>query len=99
MGERRCQLVRPACGTGLPVRKEPKGEKICGECGAVQEPCPECTDGWLVERKGRYGTFLGCVRFPDCTGKSKKERQVGKRTSGELDAGKRQRPLGKPGRR
>lgn len=72
----------PACGTGLPVRQEPLDEKICGECGTVHEPCPECTDGWLVERKGRYGTFLGCVRFPDCTGKAKKELQPLKRESG-----------------
>ncbi|MDT0684570.1 topoisomerase DNA-binding C4 zinc finger domain-containing protein [Roseicyclus sp. F158] len=75
----------PACPdseTGLPVRKATKGEKICRECGAAQKPCPKCTDGWLVERKGRYGTFLGCVRFPDYTGKSKKKRQVVKRTSG-----------------
>lgn len=70
----------PACGTGLPVRKEPKGEQICGECGAVQARCPECTDGWLVDRRGRYGAFLGCVRFPDCSGKSKLGRQAGKRT-------------------
>lgn len=74
----------PACGTGLPVRKQPKGEKICGECGAVQAPCPECTDGWLVERRGRYGAFLGCVRFPDCTGKSKLSRQAGKRASEQV---------------
>ena len=33
--------------------------------------CPSCDDGWLVERKGRYGRFLGCVRFPACKGKKK----------------------------
>lgn len=27
--------------------------------------CPECGD-FLVERKGRYGTFWGCHNFPSC---------------------------------
>ncbi|WP_417600099.1 topoisomerase DNA-binding C4 zinc finger domain-containing protein [Pararhodobacter oceanensis] len=43
----------------------------CSDCGAGQPACPSCSQGWLVERKGRYGAFLGCVRFPDCNGKLK----------------------------
>lgn len=27
--------------------------------------CPEC-GGWLVERDGKYGKFLGCSNYPDC---------------------------------
>tara|TARA_R110001583_G_C5667627_1_gene410391 strand:- start:6049 stop:8802 length:2754 start_codon:yes stop_codon:yes gene_type:complete len=30
------------------------------------EVCPKCNDGFLVERKGKYGIFLGCTRFPSC---------------------------------
>ncbi|WP_294106422.1 hypothetical protein [Thiolapillus sp.] len=30
-----------------------------------------CSDGWLVERAGCYSRFLGCVRYPKCSGKAK----------------------------
>ncbi|MCA0905433.1 topoisomerase DNA-binding C4 zinc finger domain-containing protein [Ruegeria marisrubri] len=42
-----------------------------GPCGSEYQACPKCQDGWLVERKGRYGKFLGCVKFPRCSGKAK----------------------------
>jgi len=38
------------------------------EAGAV-EACPKCgeTDGGvLVSRRGRFGPFMGCSRYPDC---------------------------------
>ncbi|TMM51690.1 UvrD-helicase domain-containing protein [Sulfitobacter sabulilitoris] len=59
-----------ACGTGLPVRKEIAGLRKCS-CGAEYPSCPNCKDGWLVERRGRYGPFLGCVSYPRCKGKAK----------------------------
>lgn len=33
--------------------------------------CPACGEGQLVQRKGKYGAFLGCTRYPACrhTGK------------------------------
>lgn len=61
----------PACGVGLPIRDAENGNQTCSECGAVQQACPTCHDGWLVKRSGRYGPFLGCIRFPDCDGKAK----------------------------
>lgn len=61
----------PACGVGLPVPSKKGGELVCGDCGEAQQPCPSCDAGWLVERRGRYGAFLSCVRFPDCDGKAK----------------------------
>lgn len=30
------------------------------------EVCPTCKEGFLVRRKGKYGVFLGCSRFPRC---------------------------------
>jgi len=27
--------------------------------------CPKC-GSMMVERKGKYGLFLGCSRYPDC---------------------------------
>lgn len=61
----------PACGVGLPIGDAETGNMTCSECGAAQQACPECKDGWLIERRGRYGPFLSCVRFPDCSGKAK----------------------------
>ncbi|SHJ58246.1 DNA helicase-4 [Palleronia salina] len=65
----------PACGVGLPVRSRASGDLVCGDCGESQRACPSCDAGWLVERRSRYGAFLGCVRFPDCDGKAKLEKK------------------------
>jgi len=59
----------PACGVGLPIRnRHSPGFSQCG-CGAKFPTCSACTDGWLVERRGHYGLFLGCVNYPSCKGK------------------------------
>lgn len=33
--------------------------------------CPECREGTMVLRRGRYGEFYGCSTFPKCTHKEK----------------------------
>ena len=53
----------PVCGRGLPV--EADGRYRCRDCGRVIEACPAC-GGWLHDRKGRYGRFLGCSNWPAC---------------------------------
>lgn len=60
----------PSCGTALPRHVDGTSEARCC-CGATYPTCPECEDGWLVERSGRYGHFLGCVRYPSCVGKAR----------------------------
>ena len=30
------------------------------------ETCPECKVGTLVAKRGRFGPFVGCDRYPDC---------------------------------
>ena len=62
------------CGSGLPVRTKNNDGATC-DCGRTYHACPACPDGWLVERKGPYGKFLACVKFPRCTGKAKIERK------------------------
>jgi putative DNA topoisomerase len=42
---------------------------VPAELPGVGEPCPECGPehgGTLVARRGRFGPFVGCARFPDC---------------------------------
>lgn len=63
----------PSCGIGLPEKEGAAGEMKCRNCGAKYPACPDCDNGWLVERKSRYGKFLGCVSFPRCKGKGKIE--------------------------
>ena len=66
-----CGNLLPAClscGTALPRHAKGTPEVSC-VCGASYPTCPKCEDGWLLERNSRFGPFLGCVRFPTCTGK------------------------------
>ena len=68
-----CGNLLPACtscGTALPRHADRSTEVRCA-CGCSYPSCPECEDGWLVERTGTYGRFLGCVRYPNCVGKAK----------------------------
>jgi DNA topoisomerase-1 len=30
------------------------------------EVCPKCAEGTLVGKRGRFGPFVGCSRYPDC---------------------------------
>ena len=30
------------------------------------EPCPKCGQGTLVAKRGRFGPFAGCDRYPEC---------------------------------
>jgi DNA helicase-4 len=40
---------------------------VTGNSDAPVEICPGCGQGSLVERKGKFGPFLGCSTFPACT--------------------------------
>jgi DNA topoisomerase I len=42
--------------------EEPEAPAVEG----VGEPCPECGEGVLVARRGRFGPFAGCSRYPEC---------------------------------
>ena len=63
------------CGVGLPERQSHSNEAKCS-CGASFCACPECQDGWLVERSSHYGRFLGCVGYPKCKGKKRPKKMA-----------------------
>ena len=68
-----CSNYMPACshcGIGMPTVSGTSGILECSYCGTEHHQCPKCSDGWLVEKHGRYGDFFSCVRYPDCTGKA-----------------------------
>lgn len=49
------------------VKKADKeGERVKVETEKLDEKCPECKEGDLVIRLGRFGKFISCSRFPDC---------------------------------
>lgn len=54
----------PICSTGLPMQAD--GMHTCNECGENFESCPKCGNGYLLERNGPYGPFLGCSNWPEC---------------------------------
>lgn len=69
-----CGTVKPACptcGNDLPERSAAEPDVLVCSCGSRFPACPKCTDGWLVERTGRYGPFLGCVNYPGCKGRKR----------------------------
>ena len=57
-----------ACNKDFPVKDKASLEELVCSCGARFHACPECNDGWLIDRQGRYGKFLGCVKYPACRG-------------------------------
>jgi DNA topoisomerase-1 len=69
----------PQCGKDLMWRRGRFGAFIaCSDypnCKYIKKkeareiglPCPECGQGQVVERKGRWGrSFYGCSRYPEC---------------------------------
>jgi DNA topoisomerase-1 len=47
--------------------EEVKGsERVKIAVEETDEPCPECKEGHLVVRSGKFGKFLSCNRFPEC---------------------------------
>ena len=53
----------PKCGEGLLVKIDDAWR--CRDCGVEIEGCPDCS-GWLEEKMGKYGRFLGCSNWPRC---------------------------------
>lgn len=43
-----------------------KAERMAIETEKTGEKCPECKDGDVVIRTGRFGKFLSCEKFPEC---------------------------------
>jgi DNA topoisomerase-1 len=45
---------------------EKTAERVKVEVEKIGEKCPDCKEGDLVIRVGRFGKFISCNRFPDC---------------------------------
>ena len=45
---------------------EETGERVKVPVEETGEVCPECKEGSVVIRTGKFGKFLSCSRYPDC---------------------------------
>lgn len=55
----------PECKTTRNIRRDERGEIHILEEEPTGKTCPSC-GAPLVQRRGRYGLFLACSRYPDC---------------------------------
>jgi len=58
------EFYRPFISKVKSVEKDAQRVKIATE--TTGEKCPECNEGDLVIRTGRFGKFISCSRFPEC---------------------------------
>lgn len=63
-GAKKIKDLKPS-DTEIPVLKAMIGEEQ-EPSPALEKPCPEC-GGQLVRKRGRYGEFIACGNYPDCT--------------------------------
>jgi DNA topoisomerase-1 len=82
-GDKFSKMICSACGWPVVSRLSREGKRYykctnrdCKERNDYKEairyekdttPCPACEDGLLIKRDGKYGSFLGCINFPQCT--------------------------------
>ncbi len=52
-------------------------ERVKIEVEKTGERCPECGQGDVVIRLGKFGKFLSCERFPECKYKANYENKIG----------------------
>jgi DNA topoisomerase-1 len=45
---------------------EKNSQRVKIEAEKLGKKCPDCEEGELVVRTGRFGKFISCSRFPDC---------------------------------
>lgn len=62
------------------VTENSKRVKI--EVERLGKPCPECKEGELVIRIGRFGKFISCSRFPECRYTEKYVERLGMKCPG-----------------
>lgn len=56
---------------------EENAKRVKIEVEKLGKKCPECKEGELVIRTGRFGKFISCSRFPDCKHTEKYLEKIG----------------------
>lgn len=57
----------PDCSYSAPIEEVTFNKEDYADGFNWEQPCPTCGSEMKV-RHGRYGTFLGCTRYPECKG-------------------------------
>jgi len=57
----------PDCNFSAPIEQLEFSKEDYAEDFNWDQPCPKCQSEMKI-RHGRYGTFLGCSKYPDCKG-------------------------------
>ncbi len=70
-----CQDYPQCKGTKPLPEEEAAQKKLAEEYG--DKVCPECGQGKVVIKRGRFGPFLGCDRYPECKYIGKIEKKTG----------------------
>ena len=72
-----CQDYPECKGTKQLPEEAAAEEKIKAENEQVGKTCPSCRVGTLVIKKGRFGFFIGCDKYPECKHIEKIEKKTG----------------------
>lgn len=68
----------PTCkGTKQLPEEEAAEKKIKEENAQIGQGCPVCEHGHLIVKKGRFGFFIGCDKYPACKHIEKIEKKIG----------------------
>ena len=68
----------PTCkGTKQLPEEEAAEKKIKEENAQIGKMCPACEHGELIVKKGRFGFFIGCNKYPECKHIEKIEKKTG----------------------
>lgn len=52
--------------SGQVKKVEETGERVKVQTESTGQKCPDCPDGEIVIRTGKYGKFLSCSTYPEC---------------------------------
>ncbi len=55
--------INPTCPERV---KQEKAQTKMAKANGEGEPCPNCKEGTMRLKNGRFGMFLGCDRYPKC---------------------------------
>lgn len=62
----KCKFIGNEDENGNIVPSKGSSGKKASSAKKTGKSCPKCKTGELLEREGKFGTFLGCSEFPKC---------------------------------
>ncbi|MFA6131823.1 MAG: type I DNA topoisomerase [Patescibacteria group bacterium] len=66
----------PECKNTKPLAQNANGEAVAAEPEVVEDLCPTCGAAMIMKR-GRFGPFISCSKYPECKTIKKIEKKTG----------------------